>query len=270
MLRLGLYSVALLLSVVMVSPASAATIDYGVFPGGQVGGNPGWQGVTVNGSGDITTAAYWNNLSTDSPNFGHTIGNYMIGGETTDAFGGTGLSFSPADVQWWGNASGLSADPNIAFSTATAGGFVGTNLRLEVAGFSASNTFGYYLTSAPGALIELYDGAATTGAVNFFLPVGDFGFYLTSNGNIFRSDATGQTGEFDGNQHFTAFRDTAFAGAERAIWIGVEDLAFGGADRDYQDMIVRIDAVPEPATLLLVGSSLLALGFAGARARRRS
>jgi hypothetical protein len=270
MLRLGLYWFALLLSVVMVSPATAATIDFGVFPGGQVGGDPGWQGVTVNGTGNITTAAYWNNTSFDTPNFGHTIGNYMIAGETVDAFGGTGLAFSPADVQWWGNASSPgTADSNIAF--ATPGNQIGTNLRLEVAGNDIFNSFGYYLLSAPGTLIQLYAGSDGPNAVAFFNPGGSpFGFYLTGPGGTFRTDGA-NIGDTAGNQHFAAFRDTAFPGASESLWLGVEDLPFSTADRDFQDMIVRIDAVPEPATLLLIGSGLLALGVQlGVRGRRRS
>ena len=39
-------------------------------------------------------------------------------------------------------------------------------------------------------------------------------------------------------------------------WIGMEDLPFSNTDKDYNDMIVKVSQVPvpEPATMLLLGS----------------
>lgn len=61
-------------------------------------------------------------------------------------------------------------------------------------------------------------------------------------------------------------------------YVGMEDIVNGGrgfgtalpglvSDRDYQDVLISIQAVPEPATVMLVGMGLLALGVT---VRRRS
>ncbi len=54
--------------------------------------------------------------------------------------------------------------------------------------------------------------------------------------------------------------------ADEAVWlIFIEDVAFGdGSDRDYNDFVVEIRAVPEPATL-----GLLAVGALLLRRRKR-
>lgn len=274
MRRFRTYGLALLFSAVMVAPAFAGTIDFSTFPGGP-GVDPKWQPITsvLDGSGNIIPGStYWAPLTASGDGgFQHTIGNYMIGGDTGDNFGADPQpAFSASDVEYWGTATaGHPADTNIAFDS---GGVfsAGTNLRLEVAGNAGINSFGYYLLSAPGTLIQLYAGSDGPNTLASFVPVGAFGFYLTGAAGTFRSDGTSQSGDADGNQHFAVFRDVAFPGAQDAVWIGVEDVPFGSADRDYQDFIVRVD-VPEPATFLLVGSGLLALGVRlGVRGRRRS
>jgi hypothetical protein len=275
MVRLAMYGLAFLLSAVMVSPAVADTVDFGTFPGGPVAVNSGWQGVTVDNSTTnfISTPAYWNNTSFDGPNFGMTIGNYMVSGDTDNLGSGAGGSgFTASTVQFWGNTDG-SADTNISFLPVTG---VGPNAKitLERAGNSDFNEFGYYLVS-DGILHPLFSGPDGVGTSMGFNP-GDgvaFGFYLKNTdlsssdpafGDTFRSNGV-NTGDTNGNQHFAVFRSTV--NAPESVWIGVEDIPFPG-DRDYQDMIVRIDAVPEPATLLLMGAGLLAVGVGAKRLRR--
>jgi hypothetical protein len=112
-----------------------------------------------------------------------------------------------------------------------------------------------------GARHEIFKGADSPEASATFIPEENYGFYLISKvGKIFYTEA-GKWGTDDPNfQHFAVFKENS-----NVYWIGIEDLLCGG-DKDYNDMVVKIAPVPEPATMLLLGSGLL--GLAG-YARRR-
>ena len=277
MVRFGVYGLAVLVSLVLVAPVGADTLQFTAGPASLA--TPSWQGPVVCSGGPpctITNSTYWNNGSLDGANF--NMGNYMVAGDGRDGFF---TDFAASKVSWWSKGDGT-ADPNMSFCATCTGGAVGTTLRLEAAGLKDTNELGYYLLSTPSILVPLLTGGAGVGDVALFVPTGDFGLYLknTSVGTLFRMDTTASAGGLDiGLQHFTAFRNLVDIGP-RSVWVGVEDVVFGSpgctpggmscADRDYQDLIVRVDAVPEPATLLLVGSGLLGMSIAGLRARRRS
>lgn len=60
-----------------------------------------------------------------------------------------------------------------------------------------------------------------------------------------------------------------FETSSNAVFLGLTDLP-GGGDHDFQDLVVRMAAVPEPASIILLGS--VGAGFAGyqiIRHRRR-
>jgi len=167
---------------------------------------------------------------------------------------------------------------------------------IELAGFSAQNTFGIYDVADPSHRATIFagsDGAGTTDTVqimqsgnhyavmdngvwaaNFSSPV--FGFFLsTPQSNVFMSDTSLNADHGDhiyayqGDGH-SVFASGALAGqtfASNMYLLGFEDLAFPNTDRDYQDLVAAVQyVVPVP---IPAGVGLLALALAALAGFRR-
>lgn len=125
-------------------------------------------------------------------------------------------------------------------------------LQIEFAGQKDNNVFGYYKNGGPS--VPLFSGA-DTGIIkkNISLTPGDtYGFYLQPP-NGATEKRSGSTSEL----RFALFRPSYGApSSDLNVFnyvIGIED----GSDFDYQDMLVRIQVVPEPGSMLVLSGAVL-------------
>lgn len=247
--------------------------------GDAINGTGSWQSAAPNQTG----TPFWANPSGDGPQCG--VG-YVLTGSSNATYCSSSLNALTSPLSYFGN--GTAAPTNLYF-TANPTGYMVT---LDGVFTNAPDQIGWYSTTDPSHTVNwLLSTATTLGVPIFFNPCGgtcDFGLVegpgavvdtwysdtsLSSSGAEYAS-----LGSY--HQHFAAFQVTA---GISNYYLGVEDgetnwvvtgtayttqngsVSEGGGD--YNDLVLQLQTVPEPATLGFVGLGLMAL--LGARRLRR-
>ena len=160
-------------------------------------------------------------------------------------------------------------------------GNASATVKGKYAGYS--EVFGFIPGTGGGSFVPLFtvtgNGLLSGPSASLALALTghDFRFAIDPNGS---SAAPGvwsslESDNGDGLDHMVTFRITGNDGHpenEIGAWvIAFEDLPLGSSDRDYNDLIIEVrgvaDAVPAPATALLLAGGLAALAALGWRRR---
>jgi hypothetical protein len=213
-------------------------------------------------AGDGSAVSGWTTGEGGDTYFNHTsadgawknVGFCMAGGGNCNPLAG-----NPGALPFW-SVSPTVAPQNILFDASGSANSV--SLLISVAGMKATDMFGVYNVADPTQMVSLGSGVGTsaTGFNPADLGWSQYGFFLSNSYGTFYSQAGVAGGADSGNQHFVVFQ-----GQGGSYFLGMEDKPFNIADQDFNDILIRVQAVPEPTTLVLMASGLLA----GAGALRR-
>jgi len=232
------------------------------------------------------SGAFWDNLSDDgtSCNFGFfAVGGYSAGcSDATGTF--ARANYHTGVVSYLGNGTagaGFTFSGSYGYSVFLAGMATGTVLNSGV-----YNTLGIYRYNGGvyTSFTELWSatsGFAVDPAVGsgfYVAPGDDWGFYVTNGAYSFTgcdgsaNDVCSNSADAGGFYNFALFQSDV-TGTWGRNWyiVGAEDARIdnGRADADYNDFMMGVTQTPEPASMALVATGLVAMAGAGVIRRRR-
>jgi hypothetical protein len=251
-------TIIVVMSMTVAMPAFADTIS-----GTPGAGFQSWTGANLNENG----APYWDNTSLDGSNM--NIGFFLTDAPTAP------LAVAPGALPFWGNSfnsgTGIGGAADLSFTFNRSAALSLANLELEVAQNSNLNEFGWYDTTDASVLHPIFLGPDSAPASDEFSPSAQYGFYLKGSNGTFYTQSSLNPGGDTSHQHFSVFQQSSTNGLE-VYWLGIEDLSVAdlagreGSAGDYNDMLVRIEALPpgimpEPPAVALTALGMLGLGL---------